>query len=146
MTTHTGRAEHVQFRRGVEMPDVSRAASAVLSQERRRCETLRAGDAATLAGLLSDRLIFGHANAVWDDKASLLAKIEAGTIIYHSLEVSEERVVELEGATLLLSRLTADVTVAGRNRSIDNRTLSVWANEQGTWRLLAYQPTPIPAA
>jgi hypothetical protein len=29
---------------------------------------------------------------------------------------------------------------------IDNQTLSVWVNEAGQWRLVAYQPTPIPRA
>lgn len=118
--------------------------SQILAREERRCQALLDADVDVLAELLSERLRFGHANAVYDDKASLLQKMGSGTIDYRSLEVSGQEVIELGDTALLVSRLTADVLVGGQPRAIDNWTLSVWTREAGDWRLVAYQPTPIP--
>jgi ketosteroid isomerase-like protein len=116
----------------------------ILAMERRRCDALLAADAKALADLLSDRLVFAHATAKYEDKQTLLAKMNSGNIVYNALEVTETRVVDLGDTALLVSRLTASVTVAGQPREIDNMTLSVWCNESGQWRLVAYQPTAIP--
>jgi ketosteroid isomerase-like protein len=116
----------------------------VLAREEQRCKALLAADVDALDGLLSERLVFAHATAKYEDKASLLQKMGAGTIVYKTLDVTEQRVIDLGDSALLLSRLTADVLVGGQARSIDNMTLSVWTREDGQWRLVAYQPTAIP--
>lgn len=125
------------------MSDLGRT---MLQLEHQRCDALLKGDTDALAQLLSERLVFVHANATFDTKASLLQKMAAGTIVYQSLQVAESRVIDQGDTALLFSRLTAAVIVSGNPRSIDNYTLSVWAREQGRWRLLAYQPTPVPKA
>lgn len=119
----------------------------VIAREAQRCAALLAVDVDALAELLSDKLVFAHANATYEDKSSLLAKMKSGTIVYQTLEVSGQRVLELGelgDTALLVSRLTAAVTVGGAPRAIDNWTLSVWALEDNRWRLVAYQPTAIP--
>lgn len=116
----------------------------ILAKEKQRGEALLAGDVDALGALLSERLVFAHANATFDDKASLLKKMSSGTIVYQSLDVSDTRVIDLDGTALLFSHLVAGVTVGGQPRAIDNWTLSVWAREQGDWRLIAYQPTAVP--
>lgn len=117
----------------------------VLACEKRRCHALLAGDVDALGSLLSERLIFTHANATHDSKASLIAKMRLGTIVYRSLTVDQETVIELPDTAILSSRLQAVVDVAGATKTIRNSTLSVWAREDAEWRLVAYQPTPIPA-
>jgi ketosteroid isomerase-like protein len=116
----------------------------VLAREAQRCAALLAADIESLADLLSERLVFAHANATYEDKSSLLAKMGSGNIVYRTLDVSGQRVIDLGDTALLVSRLTASVTVGGQPRAIDNWTLSVWTLEAGRWRLVAYQPTAIP--
>lgn len=116
----------------------------ILAREKQRCNALLAGDVEVLDQLLSERLVFAHANATYEDKASLLSRMGSGNIVYNTLQVTEPEVVDLGDTALLVSRLTADVTVGGTPRAIDNRTLSVWVREAGEWRLVAYQPTAIP--
>ncbi len=117
----------------------------ILAREEQRCRALLDADIDALGELLSDRLVFAHATARYEDKTSLLQKMGEGNIVYNTLEVTEQRVIELGDSALLLSRLTADVSVGGQPRRIDNRTLSVWTREDDCWRLVAYQPTAIPA-
>ncbi len=116
----------------------------ILACEQARCAALLAADVAALDELLSERLVFAHATAVYEDKSSLLTKMASGNIVYNTLDISEARVVDLGDSALLVSRLTAGVTVGGQDKTIDNRTLSVWTREDGAWRLVAYQPTAIP--
>ncbi len=120
-------------------------ADIILGREKQRGDALLEGDVEALSALLSERLVFAHANATYDDKASLLAKMGSGKIVYKTLQIREPRVVELGDSALLVSRLTAAVEVGGQPKSIDNWTLSVWAKEGGEWRLVAYQPTAIPS-
>lgn len=116
----------------------------ILAKEKQRGDALLAGNVDALAALLSERLVFAHANATFDDKASLLKKMGSGNIVYKTLNISDTRVIDLDGTALLFSHLVADVTVGGQPRAIDNWTLSVWTRESGDWRLIAYQPTAVP--
>lgn len=116
----------------------------ILEREARRCKALLEADIGALDSLLSERLVFAHATAKYEDKASLLQKMGAGTIVYKTLDVTQKQVIDLGDSALLISRLTADVLVGGQPRSIDNMTLSVWTREDGDWRMVAYQPTAIP--
>jgi hypothetical protein len=47
------------------------------------------------------------------------------------------------GAQLVTGRMTAKVLVAGTVVHVDNRYLVVWLRQQGAWKVVAYQPTPI---
>ena len=116
----------------------------LLSLEQKRCEALLAADIPVLDKLLSQRLVFTHANALSDTKETFLEKMRQGRIVYVRLEVTESRVIELNESAILLCRMTAELLVAGVPKRIDNRTLSVWAIEDGQFSLVAYQPTPVP--
>ncbi len=104
--------------------------NAVLARESERGAALLAADVEALADLLSDRLVFAHANATYDDKASLLAKMRSGNIVYQSLEVSGQRVIDLGDSALLVSRLRAAVTVGGQPRYRQLDAVSVDAGAQ----------------
>lgn len=119
-------------------------AAEVLAKEKQRVDALLAGDNSALAGLLSERLMFAHANATLDSKATLLEKMASGRISYVALTVSDTHIVELGDSALLFSHLQAEVLVGGTAKTIDNRTLSVWTLEDDEWRLIAYQPTGVP--
>ena len=49
----------------------------------------------------------------------------------------------VDGAALVTGRMTAKVLVSGTIVHVDNRYLAVWVREQGGWKFVAYQPTPI---
>ena len=103
-----------------------------------------ANDPAALAQALDDRLQFHHATGAVDDKAAFLAKMAAGRIVYQSIAWSEEKVIALaEDAAMLTGRMTTHVQVDGTAKQLNNRVMTVWSLAGGTWRLLAFQSTPI---
>jgi Domain of unknown function (DUF4440) len=115
---------------------------AVLAAEERRCRAMLANDVQTLAGLIDDELHFSHATGSVDNKEAYLAKVAAGRIVYSSIQWSEEKVLSLGEAALLMGRMTSVVRVDGKEKQLDNRVLAAWKHD-GCWRLLAFQSTPL---
>lgn len=115
----------------------------LLSLEDKRCSALLHADLPALERLLSERLVFTHANARSDSKREFLEKMRSGQIVYAQIATSESRVIALNDSVIIFSRFIADIMVAGSPKRVDNRTLSVWACEDGEFRLVAYQPTPV---
>ncbi len=116
----------------------------VRAAEAARCAAMLAADNAALAALLDPRLHFSHATGAVDDKPALLAKMAAGRIVYTSIAWDEERVIALaDDAALLTGRMTTEVLVEGTAKRLDNRVITVWSRSDGSWRLLAFQSTPL---
>ena len=118
----------------------------VIERERYRCAALASRDVDAIADCLSEKLVFCHSSGSHETKASLVAKLSSGEIEYLSATSSDESVQMFDGICLLHSRFRAEVVVKGRQVSISNQSLSVWADEEGTWRQVAYQPTPLKSA
>ena len=117
---------------------------AVLAAERARCEAMLENDGKVLEAILDPRLHFSHATGAVDDKAAYLAKMATGRITYVSIDWSEDRVTPLaENAALLTGRMTSVVSVEGGQKRLDNRVMSAWTNDQGQWRVVAFQSTPL---
>ena len=121
--------------------DIERA---VLAAEQRRCAAMLAGDNAALEALLDPRLLFSHATGAVDDKLAYLAKMAAGRILYVGIAWAEQRVTVLASdAALLTGRMTTDVRVEGIDKRLNNRVITVWSRNEGDWRLVAFQSTPL---
>jgi hypothetical protein len=125
------------------MPSDDAAIQEIKALEDRRYRAMLAGDTAVLDDLCSDDLIYTHSKADYDDKRSYLHKV--GTRYFTYLEITHptDRILVVDGAALVTGRMTAKVSVVGTIVHIDNRFLAVWVREQGTWKFVAYQPTPI---
>jgi Domain of unknown function (DUF4440) len=121
-------------------------AATVLAAEQRRCAAMLANDTAALDAILDPRLQFAHATGAVDGKQAYLAKMAGGRIAYVGITWSEETVTELApGVALLTGRMATDVKVDGVDKVLRNRVISVWDKDDGTWRLIAFQSTPIAA-
>lgn len=115
----------------------------ITALEKTRYDAMRLGDTKALRDMLSSRLHYSHSQGERDDKASYLAKVEAGFFVYHEISHLTEWIEELPGAVLLGGNMAARVSVAGEERRIDNAFVAVWVDEGDAWRLIAYQPTPL---
>ena|SRR4029079_8217927 len=111
--------------------------------EDRRYRAMLAGDIAVLDDLFSDDLIYTHSKADYDDKRSYLHKVGTRYFTYIEITHPADRILVVDGAALVTGRMTAKVSVVGTIVPVDNRYLAVWVREQGAWKFVAYQPTPI---
>jgi Domain of unknown function (DUF4440) len=112
--------------------------------EDRRYAAMIAGDVETLDTLISDQALYAHSFGDRDTKQQYLDKVRAGRFIYHEITRPEED-IRIEGdAAIVAGRMKARVMIDGAERLLNNSSLAVWACSQGSWRLLAYQPTVLP--
>jgi ketosteroid isomerase-like protein len=125
------------------MPDADVAINEIKALEDRRYRAMIDGDTAALDALCSDDLIYTHSKGDHDDKRSYLHKVGSRYFTYLEVTHSADRILIVDGAALVTGRMTANVSVVGRIVDIDNRYLAVWVRQHGSWKFVAYQPTPI---
>jgi len=122
----------------------SRDVAAVLAAEERRYRAMVDADLATLDELCADELSYAHSSGARDTKGEYLGKVRSGYYVYAHVDHPVERVEVLGDTAIVVGRMTADLTVQGTPKTIDNLALAVWARAGGSWRLLAYAPTQLP--
>jgi len=126
------------------MPHEHEEERAVLDAEDRRYRAMVDADLDTMDRLCAEELSYAHSSGVRDTKQEYFEKVRSGYYDYHSVEHPVERVEVVGGTAIVVGRMTADLTVQGTRKTIDNLALAVWTKEDGEWRLLAYAPTPLP--
>jgi ketosteroid isomerase-like protein len=114
--------------------------------EDRRYTAMAAADLDTLDELLSDDVIYTHSDASVDSKASYLNLLRTGTLRYDSVEHTTEAVVTRPGVAIVLGTMSGSIHMHGAAKTLNSRVAAVWVAEDGRWRLVAFQPTVIPAS
>jgi hypothetical protein len=127
------------------MGDGARDVQAVLDAEARRYRAMLDADLAALDDLCADELSYAHSSGARDTKATYLGKVRSGYYVYRRIDHPHERVEVVGDTAIVVGRMTADLTVAGTAKTIDNLALAVWVRTGTGWRLLAYAPTQLPA-
>lgn len=117
---------------------------AVLAAEDLRYRAMIDADLAVLDRLLDDRASYAHSSGARDTKAEYLTKVRTSYYVYRRIDHPVERIEIVGDTAIVVGRMTADLTVDGTPKAIDNLALAVWARTADGWRLLAYAPTRLP--
>ena len=121
--------------------------AAVRRAEERRIQATITGDAATLSELLSDDLHYAHSDGRVQSKSQLIAALSSHGLDYDLVESEKVKYQAIApGAATLTGQTRLVVESEGRRVAFTLRFLSVWREEAGHWRLLAYQSSQLPAA
>jgi ketosteroid isomerase-like protein len=106
--------------------------------EKARREAILAADKAALEALLSDTLIWTHANGATDSKATYLAK-QGGKSSFLSMEVVEEQIAIYGDAAAVAAELVMGIAQPDKAPLVlRTRASSVWAKEADVWRLTRF--------
>ena len=104
---------------------------------------MRQGDFHAFERLSHPELTYIHSNGVRDSLDSYLNKCREGLYVYHRIDHRLDD-IRLSGNTALaFGEMSADITSHGIDKTIHNRTLTVWLKTGLQWQLFAYQPTPM---
>jgi ketosteroid isomerase-like protein len=107
-------------------------------------EALKSKDLTALDAIWTDDYVFINGHGQLRTKADRLADIRSGASSIDSITHEEEPTVRTHGkTTLVLSRVTIVGKYSGREVSHEFRSLHVWINEKGGWRLVFNQLTPV---
>ena len=105
---------------------------------------IKSNDAAALKRILAEELVYTHATAIVDTKASYIQSITSGNQKYEGVEYSNKK-MRTYGNTGVV---TAQLRMTGKTKGVpfDNRVYltHVWVKQGGGWQLVAHQTTRIP--
>ncbi|WP_198083735.1 nuclear transport factor 2 family protein [Variovorax sp. E3] len=116
----------------------------LLDLEAQRCEAMKRVDFARLREILHPGLTHVHAKGQLDDYESYFRS--GGTHVrYQQIERSDLKVRVLGTSALMTGRqLLVAVRKDGSGTvRIDSRVMQVWTRDEGRWRQLAFQTTPL---
>lgn len=115
----------------------------LLDLERQRFAAMLAADVPRLRELLSERLQYVHSSGSADSYLEYLSGVETGLFHYKGLTPSRQTVTMLDGVAIIDGDLLLDAVAGGVILNFDCRTLSLWAIEEGRWRLIRFHSTNI---
>lgn len=112
--------------------------------EDKRYSAIVAGDFEAFGALAHPDLSYAHSNGVVDTLQSYLDKCQGGYYIYHRIDHPIDSIRVIGDVALVFGEMNGEITAGGAQRTLSNKALAVWTLLDGTWKLLAYQPTPAP--
>ena len=116
--------------------------AAVTAADDERCAATKAGDRARLAASYSDDLYYAHSSGKIDNKASQLDGVLNGSNVYENFDYKDRTFIPAgPGIVLMKGRVLVHMKnkTNGQKTMNDINYLSVWREENGKWRFLAWQ-------
>ena len=125
---------------GVPAQTGGSATQAVLHADAARVAAMMAGDGAALGRLMSDELVFVHSDGRTQSKAEYVKNMTAGDTAYTGVKTSALQTLTPSGDVVVLMGVQDMRKKLGESWSdIHLRFMSIWRNENGTWRMFAWQ-------
>jgi ketosteroid isomerase-like protein len=124
------------------------AADAITEVKRADAERVKAtiaGDGARLAELLTDDLLYGQNNGDVQSKAEYVNAVVSNQVKYEAFEYQDTKLVQTAPHVVTMTGLVHLKVSRGTTRAdFGLRFLAVWREDDGKWRLHAYQSARLP--
>jgi hypothetical protein len=118
----------------------SSAVAAVRRADQARLAAMMAGDGTALGKLMSDELKFVHSDGRVESKADYVKNVMAGDTAYADAKTSDVQAVEpAPNVVVLIGAQEMRKRLGPAWSEIKLRYMAVWRNENGTWRMFAWQ-------
>jgi len=116
----------------------------IIALDRERMQAMADKNVARLKELLCKDLIYTHSSARLDTKESLIGAMESGATVYTSVKPSDVLAQDLGDAVVLTGAAQINVVSNGNPNSFGVRFTNVYHNQNGNWRMVAWQSTKTP--
>lgn len=123
-------------------PDAATLA-ALEAADTARVAAILAGDRAGLTAIFSDDLYFVHASGKHDTKASYTETLATRQTVYSHYTYKERHFRQLAPGIV---QMAGRVLVGTKAGELNLNFLSLWRNENGVWRFIAWQSARLPDA
>ncbi len=115
----------------------------VLRADEERRQFMIDADSEGLRQRLSPELIWTHSSGVVEDRESFIQAIVHKRVRYLSLDTKEVSVRELGGHWMLAGIVIGEAERDGQIKALRSRFLSLWGEESGVLKMIAWQSTNI---
>ena len=116
-----------------------------LSAEDDRYKAQTTNDFAAMEKLFGDDLVYIHSSAVVDNKATYIDSMRSGAVKYRIMRRSAVTVRTYGCIAILSGQANFDVTVKGKDMSVDLRFHTIWVKRGGGLQFVSWQATRVPA-
>ena len=116
----------------------------IIALDKERMQAMADKDIAKLNNLLCKDLIYTHSSARLDTKQSLIENMESGATVYTSVIPSDVVAQDLGDTVVLTGDTQISIDSNGTPKSFGVRFTDVYQNQNGTWRMVAWQSTKLP--
>lgn len=124
------------------MAKVIEVIEVIQALERERFRAMVDGDAAQLDRLLSEQVGYIHTNGKRETKQQFIASITTGRRRYRQIEIQSQDIVPVGRETCIVTgRALIEMGVGSGALLFPVAYTAVQAQEQGQWRLVAWQAT-----
>jgi ketosteroid isomerase-like protein len=117
----------------------------IIALDKARMQAMADKDIAKLKNMLCKGLIYTHSSARMDTKDSLIGNMESGATVYTSVVPSDVVAQDLGDVVVLTGVAKISVVSNGTPNSFAVRFTDVYQNQNGTWRMVTWQSTKLPA-
>lgn len=118
----------------------------ILALDEARVAATLAGDVARLEPLIGSSLRYVHSSGTDEDRSLYLERVGGGFYDYQRLGSIARAFRRFGEVVLVNGDVEIDVVVREKGRKqFRSRYLQVWALENGGWRMVSWQSTPLPA-
>ena len=118
----------------------------ILELEEKRYQAIIDGNLEAFRACCHPDLVYTHSNGSRDSVDSYLDKVRSGFYAYHDINHPADAVLVVGDTAVVIGEMNANITAGGADKQLANNSIAVWIKQNGTWLLLAYQPTPRPQA
>ena len=115
------------------------------SAEDGRYKAQTTNDFDAMEKMFGDDLVYIHSSAVVDNKATYIDSMRSGTVKYRIMRRSGVTVRTYGCIAILSGQANFDVTVKGKDLSVDLRFHTVWVKRGGGLQFVSWQATRVPA-
>lgn len=122
--------------------DNSSAEAEIRELEDRRYSAVVDEDFDTLESLCHSGLVYTHSRGDRDSRASYLAKLRQGYYKYQRIDHPIDEVLLVGDTAVVVGEMNAELWVDGIAKKLTNAAIAIWTKDSGSWKFLAYQPTP----
>lgn len=113
----------------------------IIALDKERMQAMADKDVAKLKNMICKDLAYTHSSARLDTKDSLIGAMESGATVYTSVEPSDVTAQDLGDVVVLTGAAQISVEANGTPNSFGVRFTDVYQNQNGTWRMVAWQST-----
>jgi len=106
-------------------------------------DALRQNDATALDRLMAAGFVATSFDGRTENKAQLLGAIRSGALVIESLKVKDTQVRAYGRTAVVTGESSWDGRIDGQKVGVDMRYTEVWVSQQGRWRIVSWQQTPI---
>ena len=118
----------------------------ILALDEARVAATLAGDVARLEPLIGSSLRYVHSSGTDEDRSLYLERVGGGFYDFQRLSLIADAFRRFGEVVLVNGDVEIDVVVREKGRKqFRSRYLQVWALENGSWRMVSWQSTPLPA-